>query len=119
MFKKCRYCGFKNPVDVDRCLACKKELPETLAETRENLQDMVDAASGKADKVIRKRGRQLVTDQVSAVKYRFHPGWFLKVKLHRLKRALVNIFWIFAIIGGVVVFGLLFNFFSKFFNKGG
>lgn len=118
MFRQCRYCGFKNPPEIDECLACHKKLPMTVGEFKEGVEVLEKAVKGDWGGVAKKSVDDFVGDKVSTVKYRFNPIWVLKVKLHRLKQALTNIFWIFAIIGGIVLIGLIFNFFSKLFKGG-
>jgi len=113
MYKNCRYCQFKNPPDIGECLACGRKLPTTIGEVKEAFKDLGDLASGEWGKVGERKAKGFAKEQVSSLKYRFHPLWILKVKLHRLKQSLVTTFRIFAIIAGLVIFGLLFDFFTK------
>lgn len=113
MFKKCRHCGFKNPVDVGECLVCKRDLPTTVGEFKEGIEAIKKATKGDWSGVAKKTVDEVVGERVTPLKYKFHPVWFLKIKLHRLKMALTEIFWIFAIIGGIVILGLIYNFLSK------
>lgn len=66
-------------------------------------------------------GEDVVKDYVgevaSSVKYRFHPVWWLKIKIHSLKKTLIDILWFFAIIGLIVVFGLVYNFLKNTLGK--
>lgn len=117
MFKKCKYCGFKNPVDVGDCLFCHRDLPMTVGEFKEGIERLEDLAEGKVGKVGQEGAKDYVGEVVSSVKYRFHPVWWLKVKLHRLKMTLINIFWFFAIIGGIVIIGLVYNFLRKLLGR--
>lgn len=89
----------------------------TPGEFKEGIDTLEKVVKGDWGGVARKGVDDFVGDRVSSLKYRFHPLWWLKVKLHRLKMALINIFWIFAIIGGIVIIGLVFNFLSKLFKR--
>jgi len=117
VFKKCRFCGFKNPADVADCLVCHKDLPTTVGEFKEGVETLGKAVRGDWGGVAKKGVDEVIGDRVSSLKYRFHPVWFLKVKLHRLKMALINLFWVFAIIGGIVIIGLLYNFLAKLLGR--
>jgi hypothetical protein len=116
MNKKCRYCGFKNPLDINRCLSCGKELPTSVKEFKEGMEALGKAVKGDWSGVAKGTQDEFVKDQVSPLKYRYNPVWVVKTKLHRLKQSVITIFWIFAIIGGIVILGLIYNFFKKFFG---
>ena len=117
MFKKCKHCGFKNPVEVADCLACHKDLPLTVGEFKEGVETVEKMVKGDWSGVAKKSVDDFVGDRVPSLKYRFHPFWWFKVKIHRLKMALINLFWIFAVIGGIVAIGLLYNFLAKIFKR--
>lgn len=113
MFKKCKYCGFKNPPDISDCLFCHRDLLMTVGEFKEGIETLKKAAKGDWSEVAKEGVDDFVGDQVSSLKYRFHPVWILKVKLHHLKQSLISFFWIMAIIVGLVILGAIFNFFKR------
>jgi hypothetical protein len=115
MFKKCPHCGFKNPADVGECLVCKKDLPTTTAEIREGIEAIKRATKGDWGGVAKKTIDETVDGQVSSLKYRFHPVWLVKAKVHKIKRAFTSLIWILLIIAGLAVFGLIANFSSRIF----
>jgi hypothetical protein len=116
VFRKCKHCGFRNPPDVGDCLFCHRDLPITVGEAKEAWKNLSDLARGKVGQV----GVRVVKEEVgalaSSVKYRFHPRWILKIKLHRLKRTLIDLVWVFGVIGGIVLLGLLYNILSGLFK---
>lgn len=109
MLKRCPHCGFKNPSDVGDCLYCHQDLPETVAEAKEAWKTLENAAEGRWGEVGRKLGEDVVAGQVSSLKYRFHPVWFVKVRLYRLKQAFITLIWVFGIIAFLIVLGLIFK----------
>jgi uncharacterized BrkB/YihY/UPF0761 family membrane protein len=110
MFKKCQYCGFKNPVDVGDCLACHRDLPDSTAEIRQAFQNLKDVTQGNIADVGTRVAKNIAQGAVSSAKYQLNPVWIIKVKLHHLKQTVVSIFWFFAIIGAIVIIGLIYNF---------
>lgn len=116
MYRQCRHCGFKNPPDIGECLVCKKDLPTTVGEFKEGVEALTKAVKGDWSGVAKKGVDEFVGDRVTPWKYRFHPIWFLKIKLHRLRMILTDIFWVFAIIGAIVIIGLIYNFLSGLFR---
>ena len=89
----------------------------TIGEARETWKRLGDLAEGQVGKVGQEVAKDYMGEVVGSVKYRFHPVWWLRIKIHRLKKALVDIFWFFAIIGGIVIIGVVFNFFSRLFRR--
>jgi hypothetical protein len=96
--RKCKYCGFENPEDVGECLNCQKELPRTKKELQESWKTAKAALKGDWDKVAKKGIDDYVGDQKSAIKYKFHPVWILKVKFFRFKKTVKVIFIILVIL---------------------
>lgn len=117
MPKRCHSCGFRNPPDVGECLVCHRDLLATTVEVRQAFKNLSDLAQGKIGEAGTRAAKDFAQEEVSAIKYRFHPLWILKVKLHRLKQALISIFWFFAVIGGIVIIGFIYNFISRIFNR--
>ena len=115
MFKKCPHCGFKNPSDIGDCLVCKKNLPTSRVEFKEGVEAIKKATKGDWSGVAKKTVDEAVGSQVSSLKYRFHPVWLAKVKIHKIKRGLKSLLWVLAIIAGLAIFGLIINFFKKIF----
>jgi len=113
MYKKCQHCGFKNPPDVGDCLVCHKDLPITRGEFREGMQALGKAVKGDWSGVAKKSVDDFVGEQVSSLKYRFHPVWWLKVKLHHLNQSLISLLWILGIILGLALLGGIINLFKK------
>jgi len=89
----------------------------TIGEVKEAWERLGKLSKGEVGGVAVDAGKDYVGEVVSSVKYRFHPVWWLRIKIHRLKKALVDIFWFFAIIGGIVIIGVVFNFFSRLFRR--
>lgn len=117
MYKKCRHCGFKNPPEINDCLVCHKDLPTTVGEVKEAWGKLEKLSKGEVGGVAGEVVKDYVGETVSSLKYRFHPLWFLKVRLHRLKMAIIDILWVFGVIGGVVLLGLLYNLIRKALGK--
>lgn len=88
----------------------------TVGEFREGVEVLKRAAKGDWTGVAKKGVEDVVGEQVSSIKYRFHPIWILRLKLHRLKQSFVSLLWVFGIIGALVVIGLIYNFFAKLFR---
>lgn len=109
MYRQCRHCGFKNPIDVGDCLYCRRSLLTTIGDAKKAFRTIGNIAKGQWAEAGKQIGGNLVTDQVSSLKYRFNPGWFIKLKLHGLKKAVIGIFWFFLIIIILVVMGLIYK----------
>jgi len=109
MKRHCRFCGFNNPPDAGDCLYCHRSLPATIGQVKETLKNFNDISQGNLSQVGQRIGGNLVADQVSSLKYRFHPVWFLKLKFHGLKKTLINVFWIIFIIGLLVIMGIAYK----------
>jgi hypothetical protein len=88
----------------------------TVGEVKEAWKNLGDLTQGKVGEVGVRVAKEEVGEMVSSVKYRFHPVWILKVKLFRLKQRLVELVWIFGIIFGFVVLGLLYDFLTGIFK---
>ncbi len=104
--RKCRYCGFQNPDTASDCLQCGKDLPKTTREVKDAFETLGAAMKGDWGKVGRKT--------VEETKLHLNPLWWLKVKLFRLKQAVIGCLIIWLIIIGLAILG---GIFSKFQGK--
>jgi hypothetical protein len=48
---QCKYCGFKNPDDINSCLNCKKTVPISRKEFDKNVETLKGAVNGDWEKV--------------------------------------------------------------------
>jgi len=88
----------------------------TRLEVKEARKNLGDLAEGKVAEVGARVAKGEVGEMVSSVKYRFSPIWILRLKLFRLKKRLVDFLWVFGIIGGLVILGILINFLPRLFK---
>lgn len=107
--KKCRHCGFLNPEDIGDCLNCSYNLPMSGSERKETWNMIKEAANKRWNRVVGKAGNGISEEVKRSVKYKYHPVWFLKVKLFRLKQSFISCFWLLGVIAVVVILGLIFG----------
>lgn len=113
MYRKCPHCSFKNPSDVGDCLICHRDLPITRTEFKERIENAKRAVKGDFSGIAKSTTEEMVTETVSSIKYRFHPLWIIRVKLHKLKQAFISLLWIFGIIIALVIFGAIYNLLTR------